>query len=171
MTLRSAEYASLPVAIQLSPEWASLLGALEALWFAGARVRRTTAQTIGDAAWTALQWAETTSFEEGDVWQSGANTRLTAPKPGVYFVQAVVRFAANSTGVRGLRVQEGGATVIGTVQQNSAGASEATYLQLALPYALDKDDYVEIEVFQDSGGNLDIEASGHESPWAALLML
>lgn len=62
-----------------------------------ARVYHTTTQNLVDGALTAMAF-DTESNDTDAYHDSGANTRLTAPFTGVYFVACTVAFALDTTG-------------------------------------------------------------------------
>lgn len=87
------------------------------------------------------------------------NSRLTVQVPGRYLPVAAIQFAASAAGsVRIARVKKNG---VSDVSSNvpPAGAGQATALLCSFPpYDLVKGDYMEVEVFQDSGGALNVLA-------------
>lgn len=124
------------------------------------RSARTSAQTIGTGSWTAISFDTELTDTDSMIDVSGQPTRVTCSTPGSYIVKANVSWAANNTGVRGIRV----------THKNSAGTTQATYgadLRQSVSngatvtecttghgVVLAAGDYVIVEVYQDSGGNL-----------------
>lgn len=135
----------------------------------GTRMNRNgTAQTISDpggGSWTALQWT-TAAYNDGPIWASGSNTRLTAPVAG-YWVYSFngVWAATSATGVRAARMKKNGAVVD---QDNKAGATTYNVThQLVFHDRSAANDYYEVEVFQTSTANLDIDGGTANTHFAA----
>lgn len=82
------------------------------------------------------------------------NSRITAPVNGIYAVSALVEWEANTSGARLLRLMENGTDPIATVNQPPVTA--ATAQSVTAYVALAAGEYVEVLVFQDSGGPLDL---------------
>jgi hypothetical protein len=91
------------------------------------------------------------------------NTRLTAPEDGTYLLNANVEFAANATGFRSIYFVLNNTDYL-TAQDTNARASGATHIALSMVIDLVASDYVELEVYQNSGGNLDVAATAKASP-------
>lgn len=124
-----------------------------------ALVRQSAVQSIPNSAWTAL------TFELTD-WDSATghsnvtnNTRYTAQYAGKYWISGLVSFATNATGARGIQVY-----INGTVSNPAATllpgmAGNSSNIPLAsTPVSLAVGDYVELRVFQGSGGALNTAA-------------
>lgn len=93
------------------------------------------------------------------------NTRITIPSGGggLYFIHASVAFSANATGIRRLSIIQNQTTLL--ARDHSAGfTSYATFLNASAFYRLSAGEYVEISVFQDSGGALDCAVSANATP-------
>lgn len=123
------------------------------------RAGRTTAQSIPNAAWTAISFNSELTDSDGMVDIAGQPTRVTCVTPGNYDIHASVAMTANATGMRGIRIHH----------FNNAGASQGIYgshihlsntaatgsnlvTSTAIPLAAG--DYIQIEVYQSSGGAL-----------------
>lgn len=131
---------------------------------AGCAVRRTTVQTVSNATVSAL------AFNAADLRDTDAyhdivtnNSRMTVPSGlgGWYWAGATIGWAANGTGYRDLLLRVNGATTIARTRTNATTA-EFAFLSIHAPVQLSATDYVEVIVFQTSGGNLDVLASGPE---------
>lgn len=138
----------------------------------GCRVRQTTADTATTATWTAFTW-DTETFDNGAMHSTVSNTeRITIPAGlgGVYVVSAIGGFVASASGAeRGYRIFLNGTTSIANIR---SGFLHATLVNLtALPAVLwefSATDYVELQGYQDTGGNLDT-ATG--SSWLSAHLL
>jgi len=110
-----------------------------------------------------------------DAYHSTAvnTTRLTVPAglDGIYSLAGAVEFAANATGVRLLRIRLNGATIIANIVQNAAGGGNTTPITIATLYQLAVGDFVELQAFQTSGGNLNVLATGNYSPEFAMQLV
>ncbi len=93
------------------------------------------------------------------------NTRLTCQTAGLYHIQGIVRFAANSTGQRQLQIRLNGTTVIAQTNQD-ANSSGATHVDINTDYQLTPGDYVELLAYQTSTGSLnsEVHVSGESAP-------
>ncbi|WP_281783754.1 hypothetical protein [Sinimarinibacterium flocculans] len=128
-----------------------------------ARVHRTTAQTIANNTWTSISH-DVEEFDNGGMWVVGSPTLLTAKADGIHIVTANAQFSGAGGTFRAARLRVNGTdeVAIGVV-----GVSSDT-MPLAVPVYLDAGDYVELQVFQNSGGNLNTAPS---SPFLAAVWL
>jgi hypothetical protein len=87
---------------------------------------------------------------------TASNTsRLIAPQTGVYLCIGIVRWANNATGARYLALQINGAgNPLNSDRLVVLDANETPYHITAGLFKLSQGDYVEVFVFQNSGGNL-----------------
>ncbi len=125
----------------------------------GARVKRTTTQTITTATttnigFTAEDW-DSDAFHDN----STNNSRLTVPtgKAGTYLITATVEWdvGGGNTGFRQINVNLNGATNIAMVNQGGT-ASEYTRQHISTIYRLIAGDYVELQGYHTRGSNLDV---------------
>lgn len=91
-------------------------------------------------------------------------SRLTAVDPGVYDIGANASIQANATGIRQLLIRLNGATVIAEITLPNVGAASSTELAIATKYRLAAGDYIEMGVFQNSGGALNLQVGANWSP-------
>jgi hypothetical protein len=129
-----------------------------------ARVFHTSAQAIPNNTFTALNFGS-------ERWDSAAmhdtvtnNSRITCRVAGEYDIGASVHFAANATGNRFVLLRLNGVTSIGADGSPNFGASQTAYLNTATRYRLAVGDYIEVVVYQDSGGSLNTAVTGNISP-------
>jgi hypothetical protein len=90
-------------------------------------------------------------------------TRITLATTGWYMVYGYAQFAANATGVRELYfsfTRSGVTTFLQTADSRPAQAGQPIRISLAGPYELQAADYVEMSVFQNSGGGLILQDAG-----------
>jgi len=124
------------------------------------RVNRTTggAFTVADATGTVVEWTD----EEADVggWAdlTANSTRLTVPAGvGLVRVGFQGRGGSDNVGVRRHYLLKNGGSMDGRPRVDT-GASNTndTYQFWSGPVPVEEDDYFEVEVYQNSGGNLNL---------------
>lgn len=91
------------------------------------------------------------------------NTRLTAPRDGIYSISARVRWQGNSSGVRTLQLRRGGVDSIAREQEPGPPAGELPQTLAIASFRLLSGDFVEILAFQNSGGSLNVQATLDDS--------
>lgn len=124
------------------------------------RAYSSAAQTISDNTSTYLT-LDSELYDTDTMHSTVTNTsRITMTKAGKYFVGCCVRFASNSTGYRqvGIQINRAQNVFLHRVQPVSA-ASSPTLMTIGGDYTFAAGDYIEINVVQTSGGNLDTEVS------------
>jgi hypothetical protein len=121
--------------------------------------------SIATATWTTVT-LNSERFDVGGMHSTSTNTgRITVPSggAGVYHLSGQVRFATNATGIRAVRLLLNATTSI--AQRNSSATStDPCHIGLACDYKLADTDYVELQVYQASGGLLNVEYASAESP-------
>lgn len=128
------------------------------------RVYHNADQTINHATFTSLAF-------NSERWDSAAlhstlsnNSRLTAVQAGIYLITGSVYFANSSTsGRREVYILLNNTTVIAN-QHYTAASSGSTNMVVTTAYQLAVGDYVELGVWQDSGGALAVSSVGNTSP-------
>lgn len=127
-----------------------------------AKVYAGAAQTLttGVAAVVAFNSEET---DAKALHSTAVNTsRVTAAVAGRYEVKGQCAFVSNATGYRQVALLKNGAAFASVRVPTVSGAS--TNLQVVGSVALAATDYVELQVLQTSGGNLDTVA-GQANTW------
>jgi hypothetical protein len=127
-----------------------------------ARVWRSSSQTIGNNAVQNIPF-DTELLDTADMFDSGANTRLTIKRAGLYVVAGEIAWEANSTGGRAVAIRLNGSTIIadttcGNAEAHVTAVSCATVRKFAL------NDYIELIGIQYSGTNLDSQTFSEQSP-------
>lgn len=134
-----------------------------------ARVYNNAAISIADNTPTAL----TFNSERWDYYPAGyteqhstsSNTgRLTCRVAGSYLIGGSIEFAANATGFRAVGIRLNGSTSIAESGHNAPIATFPLRVSLSSAYRLAVGDYVDMAVYQNSGGSLNVNASGNFSP-------
>ena len=135
----------------------------------GARVYNSAAISIPSAAWTAL----TFDSERFDLYDNAASTfhstvsntdRLTVPAGlgGYYLVGGHIEFAANTTGRRGIQIVHSvGSAVI--AEDDESPTNAAFGLSVSTLWSMAVGEYVTLQVYQNSGGALNVNASARYS--------
>lgn len=127
--------------------------------FAGASAYKSANQSISNNTTTSVTF-NTENFDTDGFHDNASNTsRFTVPtgKGGYYLVNGSITFAANATGARAVYVYKNGAIANYTVQ-TGAIASIFSIINFNFTIKLVATDYVEIFVYQSSGGSLDVES-------------
>jgi hypothetical protein len=91
------------------------------------------------------------------------NSRLTAPVDGVYRIIGMAEFASGAGTYRSLQIMRAGSTVI-AIRNQTPVSGLSTRLIVETDYFLAAGDYVELRPLQDTGANLNINASASYSP-------
>jgi len=132
----------------------------------GARIYSNANQSIPNNALTALTFS-TVTFDQAEFWAIANPSRLTIASPGVYWISGLVRFAVNATNERAISIRLNGLTTLKTFSNQASAASEPR-ISVDELYPLVAGDYVEIIVYQNSGGALNSLTVGIESPLAEI---
>lgn len=106
----------------------------------------------------------TVRYDTDTLYSATNPSRLTARWPGNYSIGAGVRFEANAVGVRLVTLRLNGTTMIATSLVPNAGGAIQQTLNVNTDYELVPTDYVEVQVFQDSGGPLNAVRFVNTSP-------
>lgn len=132
----------------------------------GCRIRRTTDQTISNSTDTRVSF-DTEDYDDSGFANLGANaTRITIPsgRDGRYEIGGNVSFkTGGGAGSRALNLVMNGdyTTVLGG--STCGGTANPVHLNAVIQLNLVAGDYLELQVNQQSGGNLDIAAAGQPS--------
>jgi hypothetical protein len=132
-----------------APEWA---GAIVT------RVARTgTAQVISHATETDISWNSETYDTDG-LWAAGSPTVFTIPYAGYWHIEVEIRWAANATGYREVKLQLGAGTTLG--YDVRPGTSLADHIvRASADFVFGATNTVRAQVAQTSGGNLNVNTS------------
>lgn len=126
----------------------------------GVKVTRTTNQTIPTGASGDDVDFDTEEYDEFNFFDIASPTRITIPLTGVYFISAILRYAANGSGtirVVSVRLNGGNETqLVGSIPPINSGGIDS-FVGVTGELSLVKDDYLELRCLQDKGSDLDIE--------------
>ena len=152
----SNETLNSPSSVPNRIEVVQLSGSAAPSGVSAARVKRTTNQTITTATITPVDW-DTEDFDTDDYWEGVTNPdRLTAPTAGKYRVSAILQYGGSASGsLRQIRFHKNG-TQFATHSTDPNGAAAAFSMAASTTVDLAAGDYVTVEAYQDSGGNLDL---------------
>ena len=143
---------------------------LERYAFSGAKAVMTVDQTLTTAAYTAVNWAaeeyDTDTYHDN----STNNDRLTVPEDGYYRIVSGVSFDSNSTGDRRARIRLNGATTLAQAREAAISGTGNKFCIVA-DVLLSEGDYVTIDVYQNSGGNLDMNRVNAYFPFFSIQKL
>ena len=139
---------------------AAWVGGTGAAWGnAAARVTKSGAQSITTSSDTLLTW-DTETLDSDSIHSTSVNTgRITIVTPGTYAIGAFVEWATNAAGGRQAYIRLNGTTIIA---RDARPATSTTYFPSCSPatlYPLNTGDYLEVFVYQDSGGSLNVNSS------------
>lgn len=135
------------------------------------RVSRTAAQTIPDSTVTTIIFDTEicASCYDTDSMHSSTvnNTRITFTTAGKYLVSCRVRFASSAGGTgRETQILKNGVTGISDDRMPAGGVfSGSVFLDPNVMYNFAANDYIELTVWHDAGGDLNIEQSGDRYPF------
>lgn len=121
-------------------------------------------QSIATATWTSAN-LNSEDYDVGTMHDTVTNnSRITVPTGGggLYYVCGILSFDSNGTGVRAGRLRKNGATVLTQCNQPNAGATDAVSVPLNTVISLNAADYIEMQGYQNSGGNLNIGSATRE---------
>lgn len=114
---------------------------------------------------------DTEDFDNGGLHDTGSNTdRLTVPTGGdvgMWLVVGFVEWAANANGLRSVALNRAGTTKAQQIDKPFDGINTVSQIVVALENAPSVSSSWSLNVFQDSGGNLNINASS----WFAAIQL
>lgn len=131
----------------------------------GTRLTTGANASIPNNTWTALPFD--TEVKDTDAFhESGTPTQITIPMDGSYRVGVSLSFATDGSGVRGVRVSVNGTYILYDIQ--TPQSADPTYFNLTTDIDLTAADVLTVEVYQTSGGALDVLKSGDFSPIATV---
>lgn len=148
--------------LERMPSGQNTLGSRHIGMLPGARVNRSTAQTLANATFTAMAY-DTERWDSDGLFDPGVATRLTCRTAGRYAVFAHLTFATNAGGARIAYITRGASQVqVAADERLPAPAGVGTSISLGTVVTLAVGDYLEVLAYQTSGGSLDVLASSTE---------
>jgi len=137
------------------------------------RVYHNAAQATADGTAKVLDF-NSERFDNGTLHDTSTNnSRITFATAGVYYYGGNINWgAAGGTGHRQVTIQLNGSTVLNQVSVDG-DALEGNPRQIINGlWEFDADDYIELVVYQNSGGAMNINSNGNYSPefWASRII-
>lgn len=126
-----------------------------------ARMYRSTDQSIPNATLTQITFSA--ARWDTDTLTSGG-TQFTIQRAGAYRITAQVRFAANATGQRIVYIRLNGSTFLAIDSRQAVTGGNPTDVTVPAEYELAAGNTVQLYVYQDSGGALNVTSAGNYSP-------
>jgi len=118
-------------------------------------------QVIPDSTVTAITF-DSEDWDNASMHDNVTNkSRITAPVAGIYIGAFYVTFDPNSTGDRRAMLRVNNDAIWLSQLENSPSGSEVTVLAACGLVKLAANDYVELQVAQTSGGNLNTQPIGY----------
>jgi hypothetical protein len=124
-----------------------------------ARVYRSTTQSINNITWTALTHDNERWDPDGMFTASSSNINIPSAALGIFMVGGFVSFAANSTGVRGVRILVDGTTVIAQDVRPTPASPDTCEITINCPWRWTVAGSVRLDVYQSSGGSLNVNVN------------
>jgi hypothetical protein len=125
-------------------------------------------QTCGTGAWVTMALNSEISDTGSMHSTSVNNSRLSAPAAGYYSAWGCAEFAANANGQRYARILLNGTTVVSHMGPLTGTATANTRLNISWQGPLAANDYLELQVYQNTGGDLALKAVASLSPYFAM---
>lgn len=120
-------------------------------------------QSIDSSASTAVTF-DSERWDTDGLHSTSSNTsRITFQRSGKYVVGGNVRWDNNATGLRSVAIRLNGSTFLAYTQDTVVADSEE-YQQVSCLYDFSVDDYIELVVYQTSGGSLDLLSYANTAP-------
>lgn len=129
----------------------------------GARVYNSANQTIANTAWTLLAFDSERYDTDAIHNPTTNNSRLTCKTAGKYIISGQATFYSNTIGLRYVDIFLNGAKILGRFCQ-AALNGDTSPVETTTVWELAVNDYVELRVYQNSGGNLAVISFASLSP-------
>jgi hypothetical protein len=128
-----------------------------------ARVYNDANISIGNASNEALTF-NTERWDTDTIHDTSTNPgRLTATTAGIYHIYGHIVWGASAVGDRKIDIRVNGSTYIASIRYDPSDGPN-NWMSISTDYSLAATDYVELIVYQASGGALDIVATANYSP-------
>ena len=136
----------------------------DVMTFSGCLLYKSASELYASGAWANVLF-NSESFDTDSYDSTSSNTqRITIATAGYYFFFATVQYAINATGIRAMRFDKNSGTYYFKKSHNSTDGGTANgYLSSSGIIYLAANDYVQVNFYQDSGGNLNIIGGDAES--------
>ena len=121
----------------------------------GAVVFSSATQTTNNATGLQLSFS-TVRFDNATCWNAALPKRLYAPIGGLYSLWSYAVWASNAAGLRYLTFRINGSAYIDVTDNKIPLNGDSTRQTINGMWPLNGGDYIEVEAFQTSGGNLNV---------------
>lgn len=137
------------------------------------RVSNSANIAVGDASTTRLTFNTDVFTSTSGMHSTTTNPgRLIATSSGIYCISGCVTWAPNSSGLRQVRIVINGSSFVSIQTVAAASGSFNTDQHITAIYRFaSSGSYAELEVYQNSGGSLNVLASGDHSPTFSMAKL
>ena len=129
----------------------------------GARVYNDASEVIPNGGWHAVSFNSERWDTDNIHDNSTNNSRLTCKTAGLYVITFNGEFPGAASGRAVARILLNGATVI-CMMSNLLTSLGPIRMNPSTVYTLSINDYVEVQVYQESGGDLNLAAAANYSP-------
>jgi hypothetical protein len=141
----------------------------DGLWvplkFMGVRVYHSSTTTLSNSTITTINFNSERYDTDGFHDTVTNNSRLTATIDGYYIIAGNLTYDFHATGIRSNFILLNGTTYIAADSRRApVQAGETSQINTGTIYFLNAGDYVEMQGFQNSGGNLNVQANTDYSP-------
>ncbi len=119
---------------------------------------QTLAQTLTNATYTKVQWAEI-EHAYGFARPEVNATEVVVPETGMYFVSAVAVFKVNATGLREMEIGDTSGLTYSARATARAVDGAFTALSCSTTYLMTAGDNIFVNVWQNRGGDLELQAA------------
>ncbi|NTG51394.1 hypothetical protein G6M04_28740 [Agrobacterium rhizogenes] len=119
----------------------------------------TSSFSVANDIFTSVQWS--TAIQTNPYgWSDSKPARLTVGKVGRYRLTVVIRYQANATGNRRIKVLRNGEELSSSVSEtgNAVDGAETVVSVYSRELALMTGDYIEVQIYQNSGRNLNVSS-------------
>lgn len=127
------------------------------------RVRKSSANNVADSTATAIGFGSE-DYDTDTMHDNSTNpSRITFTTAGKYHVGAMIKWAGAAGGTRKVSIVLGGATTLAAVEH----PADCESMTISLDYVFTAAQYVELVVYQDSGGTIQVLVEdGSPTFWA-----
>jgi len=135
--------------------WVSLAG-----FVGNCAVKISSPAAISNGADSVVSWASAT-YDNDTMFSAGTPNRVTVKTAGIYVVTSTIVWPSNNTGERISWIQLNGSTATrwGN-RRGGAWSSGPTEYSIAAQIKCAVNDYIQLGVYQSSGGSLDLQSAG-----------
>lgn len=136
-----------------------------------AEANKTSAFSPSSGTWSAITYDNIVLNGQNSMADGGVlGTIFTAPRTGLYRIEASVGFSGNSNGIRGIRIQKdpGGSPSTISLNQIQPSGSNTVTPSIQSVAQLTAGDVINIQVFQTSGGALALDLVGNTTRFAVV---